>query len=32
MRDAASLVVVNELVKRGAKISAYDPKAMGEAK
>ena len=32
MRDAPSLVVVNELVKRGAIISAYDPKAMGEAK
>jgi len=32
MRDAASLVVVNELTKRGAKISAYDPKAMNEAK
>ena len=32
MRDAASLVVLNELSKRGAKISAYDPKAMDEAK
>ena len=32
MRDAPSLVVVNELTKRGAKISAYDPKAMTEAK
>jgi UDPglucose 6-dehydrogenase len=32
MRDAASLVVVNELARRGAKISAYDPKAMTEAK
>jgi UDPglucose 6-dehydrogenase len=32
MRDAPSLVVVNELIQRGAKIIAYDPKAMGEAK
>ena len=32
MRDAASLVVVDELTSRGAKISAYDPKAMNEAK
>jgi UDPglucose 6-dehydrogenase len=32
MRDAASLVVVEELSKRGAKIAAYDPKAMDEAK
>jgi len=32
MRDAASLVIVDELTKRGAKISAYDPKAMTEAK
>jgi UDPglucose 6-dehydrogenase len=32
MRDAASLVVVEELCKRGAKIAAYDPKAMDEAK
>lgn len=32
MRDAASLVVVEELTKRGAKIAAYDPKAMREAK
>ena len=32
MRDAASIVVVNELTKRGAKIQAYDPKAIREAK
>ena len=32
MRDAASLVVVKELTKRGAFICAYDPKAMNEAK
>jgi len=28
MREATSLVVVNELTKKGAKIRAYDPKAM----
>lgn len=32
MREATSLVVVNELTKRGAKIQAYDPKAMNAAK
>ena len=32
MRDAASIVVVSELTKRGAKIQAYDPKAIREAK
>lgn len=32
MRDAASITVVNELTKRGAKICAYDPKAIHEAK
>ena len=32
MRDAPSLVVVGELTKRGAKIVAYDPKAIEEAK
>lgn len=32
MRDAASIVIVDELTKRGAKICAYDPKAMTEAK
>jgi len=32
MRDAASIVVVNELTKRGAKVQAYDPKAIHEAK
>lgn len=32
MRDAASITVINELTKRGAKICAYDPKAMHEAK
>jgi UDPglucose 6-dehydrogenase len=32
MRYAASIVVVNELTKLGAKIQAYDPKAIHEAK
>lgn len=32
MREAPAIYIVNELVKRGAKINAYDPKAMDEAK
>ena len=32
MRDASSITVVNELTKRGAKICAYDPKAMHQAR
>ena len=32
MREAPSIYVINELVKRGAKINAYDPKAINEAK
>lgn len=32
MREATSVVVIKELVKRGAKIKAYDPKAESEAK
>ncbi|RDU59499.1 UDP-glucose dehydrogenase family protein [Helicobacter marmotae] len=32
MREASSLVLVRELVKRGAKIQAYDPKAFSQAK
>jgi len=32
MREAPSIYVVKELVKRGAKIKAYDPKAIEEAK
>ena len=32
MREAPSLVVVEELLARGAKVTAYDPKAMREAK
>src|SRR5210317_944414 len=31
MREAPSIYVIKELVKRGAKIQAYDPKAMEEA-
>ena len=32
MREATSIVVVRELTKRGAKIKAYDPKAMEVAR
>ena len=32
MREAPSIYVIKELVKRGAKIRAYDPKAVREAK
>lgn len=32
MREAPSLYVIKELVKKGAKIQAYDPKAIEEAK
>ena len=32
MREAPSITIVKELTKRGAKIKAYDPKAMEEAK
>ena len=31
MREAPAIYVVKELVKRGAKVKAYDPKAMEEA-
>lgn len=31
MREAPAIYIINELVKRGAKIKAYDPKAMHEA-
>ncbi|MBT8316787.1 MAG: UDP-glucose/GDP-mannose dehydrogenase family protein [Lutibacter sp.] len=31
MREAPAIYIVKELVKRGAKIQAYDPKAMQEA-
>jgi UDPglucose 6-dehydrogenase len=32
MREAPSIYVVKELISRGAKVQAYDPKAMEEAK
>jgi len=32
MREAPSIYVIKELIKRGAKILAYDPKAMDEAR
>lgn len=32
MREASSLTLINALVKNGAKIRAYDPKAMNQAK
>ena len=32
MREAPSIYVIKELVKRGAKIKVYDPKAVNEAK
>tara|TARA_B110001450_G_scaffold2217_1_gene2506 strand:+ start:113 stop:1438 length:1326 start_codon:yes stop_codon:yes gene_type:complete len=32
MREAPSIYVIKELVSRGAKINAYDPKAIDEAK
>ena len=32
MREAPSIYVIKELVSRGAKIKAYDPKAVHEAK
>ena len=32
MREAPAIYIVKELIKRGAKIQAYDPKAMYEAK
>ena len=32
MREAPAIYIVKELVKRGAKVITYDPKAMDEAK
>ncbi|MGB5447181.1 MAG: UDP-glucose/GDP-mannose dehydrogenase family protein, partial [Psychromonas sp.] len=32
MREAPAIYIIKELVKRGAKVNAYDPKAMVEAK
>ena len=31
MREAPAIYIIKELTKRGAKINAYDPKAMDEA-
>jgi UDPglucose 6-dehydrogenase len=31
MREASSITIINELTSRGAKIKAYDPKAVDEA-
>ncbi len=32
MREAPAIVIINELIKRGAKIQAFDPEAMTESK
>ena len=32
MREAASITIINDITKAGAKVVAYDPKAIGEAK
>lgn len=32
MREAPSVIIINELINRGARIRAYDPKAIKEAK
>ncbi|MEY8222096.1 UDP-glucose/GDP-mannose dehydrogenase family protein [Enterocloster aldenensis] len=32
MRQSAAIVIIEELTRRGAKINAYDPKAINEAK
>tara|TARA_B100001287_G_scaffold174368_1_gene146955 strand:- start:20431 stop:21753 length:1323 start_codon:yes stop_codon:yes gene_type:complete len=32
MREAPAIYIIKELIKRGAKIKAYDPKAVNEAK
>ena len=32
MREAPAIYVIKEIVSRGAKIKAYDPKAIDEAK
>ena len=32
MREAPAITIINELLKRGAKVKAYDPKAIDEAK
>lgn len=32
MRESAAITIINELTKRGAAVTAYDPKAMDEAR
>lgn len=32
MRESAAITIINELTRRGAKVTAYDPKAIKEAK
>jgi UDPglucose 6-dehydrogenase len=32
MREAAAITIIDELTRRGAKVKAYDPKAMDQAK
>lgn len=32
MRESAAITIINELTQRGAKVTAYDPKAVREAK
>ncbi len=32
MREAPAITIINELIKRGAKVNAYDPKAMDTSK
>ena len=32
MREASSITIINSLLKKGAKIKAYDPKAINNAK
>jgi len=32
MREAPSIILINELIKRGAEVKVYDPKAVNEAK
>ena len=32
MRESAAITIINELTRQGAEVSAYDPKAVNEAK